>query len=114
METTIYCLKLLLFAVGVWMIGSSTRKGSKKYTFQWALLCIGIALFMTGVEFMTPADQAWTYWFYEAHQDDYVKAILGGFMMLLLPCILMAVCGKDLTEILSSMDASSTTKQTRD
>lgn len=86
------------------MIYSSSKKQSKPWQFSTGCTLLGFVLFMTGVEFMSPVENAWTYWLFEASQDDYIKALLGGSMMLALPVILMAVCGKD---IIKSSDNTS-------
>jgi hypothetical protein len=107
METTFHIAKLILAMTGIWMLYSSTKKQSKPWYFSTGCSLFGLALFMTGVEFMSPVDNAWTYWLFEAGQDDYIKALFGGAMMLALPFIFLAVCGKDIINIIESSDNTS-------
>lgn len=107
METTFYITKLFLAMTGIWMIYSSSEKESKPWQLSTGCTLLGFVLFMTGVEFMSPVENAWTYWLFEAGQDDYLKALLGGSMMLVLPVILIAVCGKDIITIIESSDNTS-------
>jgi RsiW-degrading membrane proteinase PrsW (M82 family) len=107
METALYITKLALAMTGVWMIYSSSKKESKPWQLYTGCSLFGLVLFMTGVEFISPVDNAWTYLLFEAGQDDFIKALSGGSMMLALPIILMVVCGKDIAGIMEAFRGES-------
>tara|TARA_B100002049_G_C16043562_1_gene360066 strand:+ start:444 stop:767 length:324 start_codon:yes stop_codon:yes gene_type:complete len=107
MEPTFYIAKLLLALVGVYLIYSSSTKEAKPWHFSTGCTLMGFVLFVTGVEFMFPVENAWTYWIFEAAKEDYSKALLGGSMMVFLPIILMAVCGKDIVKLIDSSNSGS-------
>lgn len=107
METTFYITKLIMALTGIWFVYSSSTKDAKPWHFLSGCTLLGFVFFMAGVEFMSPVEDAWSYWLFEANKDDCIKALLGGSMMLLLPFILMAVCGKDIIEIIELTDNAS-------
>lgn len=108
METALYITKLVLAATGVWMIWSSSEKESKPWHFSTGCSLFGLALFMAGVEFMSPIGNAWTYWLFEAGHDDYIKALFGDAMMLALAVILVAVCERDIVNLAESNNSNTT------
>ena len=107
METALDITKLVLAMTGVWMIYSSNKKGSKPWQLYTGCSLFGLVLFMKGVEFISPVDNAWTYWLFEAGQDDYSKALFGAAIMFALPVILMVVCGKDIINLVESTSNNS-------
>jgi hypothetical protein len=94
METAMSFLKLLFVIIGVWLTYKSTCKYAKSWHLPMIFILFGCVLFMTGIEFMSPSEQAWNYWLFEANQEDYGKALLGGILMIIPLIILFAFCGK--------------------
>lgn len=99
METAFYLAKLLIIMIGIWLIGTSSRGDSVNGKFYAGCSLLGLALFLTGVEFMSPEEHAWTYWLFEANPDEYSKAFIGGCMMLAFPLGILALCGKDIINL---------------
>jgi hypothetical protein len=102
MGTAIYLTKLLFACAGMWFLYMSTSKDAKSWSLPIGCLLFGCVLFMTGVELISTDEHVWTYLFFEANQEDYGKALWGGMLMLSIPFVLYAFCGKNIAQMLEA------------
>lgn len=100
-DNAVWVSKIVMAFVAVWLIYVSANEG-KEDRFAPGVMLLLFALFLTGAEMITDAEQPWTYLFLAGTEQDWSKAFFGGVMMLMLPAILLAVCGKDLAKIIDN------------
>ena len=98
-ETGILIFKLVLVLTAITLVYSVSRGAKMERLYQGVSLFF-IALMMAGAEMMTDAEQPWTYLVTSGTEQDWSKAFFGGTLLVMLPMLMMAFCGKDLARLL--------------
>lgn len=103
-DNAFYAFKIIAVLLSIILVARSAKVKSKNANsvLHAGIAAFLIALFMTGVEMITPNDSPWGYLLISGGEDDWFKALMGGAMMVMLPVILIAVCGKNIEKILNT------------
>lgn len=97
-DNVFWLVKISLGVIGIWLFYSSTKPGKPHHFFSGVTLLL-LALFMTGTEMITYSEAPWAYLILSGSGGDWLKAFFGGSLMLMLPAILLAVCGKNIARL---------------
>ena len=92
-DNIFWLVKISLVFIGIWILYDSTKSDKPRHFFSGVMFLL-LALFMTGIEMITHSETPWAYLILSGSSDDLLKAFLGGSLMLMLPIIFLAVCGK--------------------
>lgn len=98
-DQAVWISKIVMAFVAVWFVYTSVRE-DKANRFAQGVTLFLFALFLTGAEMITDAEQPWTYLVLTGTEQEWSKAFFGGVIMLMLPAIMLAVGGKDLAKII--------------
>ena len=67
-----------------------------------------IPFFMSGVEMMSFHEEPWRFLFFgQSSEDDLSRALFGGSLMVALPFIIFALCGKDIAKLIELSETNS-------
>lgn len=102
-EVVFYLFKMALVVVGIALVYASSRGGKSHYLYSGVSVFF-VALMMTGAEMMSDSESPWTYLLLSGTEQDWSRAFFGGTLLVMLPFLMMAFCGKDLARLLDGKE----------
>lgn len=92
-----YAIKIIVLIIGIWTFYKGNISG---------LFLLSIPFIMTGAEMVTNNELPWQYLILNGTETSLYKAFFGGVIFLALPFVLYAFCGKQMGELIDSIDGT--------
>ena len=100
-DTGIYLTKVIFFITAILLVYSFANNG-KDDRLSGGLTLFAFCIFATGAEMITANESPWEYLITTGTEQEWGKALFGGSLMLMLPVLIFAFCGKDIAQLTTS------------